>query len=65
MFFLPGSKGGYIFSYKDNVLSLIKAVADISARRAIYINDYMYIVGDNKVVVLNESDWERVNELTF
>jgi len=65
VFFLPGSKGGYIFSYKDNVISLVKAVADISARRAIYINDYMYIVGDDKVVVLNEADWEKVNELSF
>lgn len=65
VFFLPGSKGGYIFSYEDNVLSLTKAVADISARRAIYINDYMYIIGDNKIVVLNEADWETVSELSF
>ena len=65
VFFIPGSKGGYIFSYKDNVISLVKAVADVAARRAIYINDYMYIVGDDKVVVLNESDWEKVNELSL
>ncbi len=65
VFFLPGSKGGYVFSYKDDKLKLIKAVSEISARRAIYINDYLYIIGDDKIIVLNEKDWERVNELEF
>ncbi len=65
IFFLPGSKGGYVFSYKDDKLKLIKAVSEISARRAIYINDYLYIIGDDKIVVLNEKDWERVNEMKF
>jgi uncharacterized secreted protein with C-terminal beta-propeller domain len=65
IFFLPGSKGGYIFSYKGNQLRLTRAVSGISARRAIYINDYLYIIGENKIVVLNEIDWEKVNELEF
>jgi len=65
VFFLPGSRGGYVFSYQGNELKLTKAVADISARRAIYINDYMYIIGDNKLVVLNEVDWEQINQLEF
>jgi len=65
VFFLPGSKGGYVFSYKQDKLKLIKAVSEISARRAIYINDYLYIIGDDKIVVLNENDWERVNEMKF
>jgi uncharacterized secreted protein with C-terminal beta-propeller domain len=63
IFFLPGSKGGYIFSYKNNSLSLLKTVSEISAKRAIYINDYLYVIGDNKIVVLNELNWERVKEL--
>jgi uncharacterized secreted protein with C-terminal beta-propeller domain len=63
IFFLPGSKGGYIFSYKNSELELIKAVSDISARRAIFINDYLYVIGDDKIVVLNQTDWERVNKL--
>lgn len=65
IFFLPGSKGGYIFSYKDNQLKLTKAVSDIIAKRAIYINDYLYIIGDDKIVVLNELDWVKVNTLVF
>lgn len=63
IFFLPGSKGGYIFSYKNDRLELVKAVSEISARRALYIDDYLYIVSDNAITVLNEIDWTRVNEL--
>jgi len=63
IFFLPGGQGGYVFSYKDNKLELKRAVSDIQAKRAIYINDYLYIIGDSKVTVLNELNWEKVNEL--
>jgi uncharacterized secreted protein with C-terminal beta-propeller domain len=65
IFFLPGSRGGYIFSYKDNKLELKRAVSEISAKRAIYINDYLYIIGENKIVVLNELNWEKIKELEF
>ncbi len=63
IFFLPGSMGGYVFSYENDSLSLVKAVSDISAKRAVYIDDYLYIIGDNKVVVLDENTWDKVNEL--
>lgn len=65
VFFIPGSKGGYIFSYKGNKLELVKAVSQFTAKRAIYINDYLYIIGDAQIVVLNESDWSKVKELQF
>jgi uncharacterized secreted protein with C-terminal beta-propeller domain len=65
IFFLPGSNSGYVFSYADNKLELVKVVSDIQAKRAIYIGDNLYIVGDNKIVVVNELDWQVVNELEF
>jgi uncharacterized secreted protein with C-terminal beta-propeller domain len=65
VFFLPGKQGGYIFSYKDSDLKLARVVTDISARRAIYINDYMYIIGDDRLTVLNENNWTEVNNLTY
>jgi uncharacterized secreted protein with C-terminal beta-propeller domain len=65
VFFLPGGKGGYIFSYKHNELGLTRAVSEIMAKRAIYINDYLYIIGEDKITVLNEMDWSDVNELEF
>ncbi|MFA6193810.1 MAG: hypothetical protein WC726_03055, partial [Parcubacteria group bacterium] len=62
-FFLPGSKGGYIFSYAGDNLSLVKAVSDIQAQRAIYIDNFLYVIGENKLVVLDERSWEKVKEL--
>jgi uncharacterized secreted protein with C-terminal beta-propeller domain len=62
---LPGSKGGYVFSYRGDNLEMKRAVSNIVAKRAIYLDDYLYIIGEDKIVVLNELDWTRVNELTF
>ncbi len=42
-------------------MSDIKAV-DMPAVRAIYIDDYLYIIGD-RIVVFDERTWEKVNEL--
>ncbi|TSC81904.1 MAG: Secreted protein containing C-terminal beta-propeller domain distantly related to WD-40 repeat [Parcubacteria group bacterium Gr01-1014_20] len=63
IFFLPGGEGGYVFSYEGNTLSLKKAVSQIRSRRALYLNDYLYVVGDDRVVVLNEKSWETIKEL--
>jgi len=63
IFFLPGGKGGYVFSYNGDNLTLVKTVADIQAKRAIFINDFLYVVGENKLVVLDENSWEKVKEL--
>jgi len=70
IFFLPGSKGGYVFSYSDPVrsnqnykLMLKKAISQNLVKRAIYINDYLYIIADDKITVLNESDWQKASEL--
>lgn len=64
VFFMPGgNQGGYVFSYKDNELTLQKAVSNIQAQRALYINDYLYVVGSDKIAVLNEKTWEKEKEL--
>jgi uncharacterized secreted protein with C-terminal beta-propeller domain len=65
VFFLPGSQGGYVFSYKGDSLEMKRAISNIIAKRAIYLDDYLYVIGEDKIVVLNEIDWTRVNELTF
>lgn len=62
VFFLPGSQAGYVFSYDDG-LELEKAVNVRGARRAAYINNYMYILSDFEVVALDENDWSRVKTL--
>jgi len=63
IFFFPGSKGGYVFSYTGDNLKLEKTVADTQIKRAIYINDYLYVIGEDRLVVLDEKNWEKVGEL--
>ncbi len=65
IFFLPAGSNGYVFSYTNDTIELVKEIEDISADRALYINDYLYIVGDYKVVVLDENTWEEVSSLTL
>ncbi|MFA5136387.1 MAG: beta-propeller domain-containing protein [Patescibacteria group bacterium] len=63
VFFLPGTKGGYVFSYKGNKLNMVKAVSDFEVQRAIYINNYLYIIGQQSIVALDENNWQRIGEL--
>ena len=65
IFFLPAGQDGYIFSYTKDSISLTKVVSDISAKRAIFLDDYLYIVGENELTVLDEADWERVGSLEY
>ena len=61
VFFIPGGQGGYIFSYKGDDLSLKKAVSGYSVKRAIFLDDYFYVIGNQEIVVFDESDWSQIN----
>jgi len=63
VFFLPGGQGGYIFSYKDDKLKLLKTVSGYSVKRAVFLDDYLYVIAEDKIVVFNENDWTEVNML--
>lgn len=65
VFFVPGGQGGYILSYGGNKLTLQKAIDTISAKRALYIDNYLYIIGEQEIVVIDETSWERVGELSI
>ncbi len=65
VFFLPGGKGGYVFSYANDELKLVKTVADTGVKRAVYVNDYLYILSTGKVSVLDENTWEKVKEVSI
>ncbi len=62
IFFLPAGNHGYVFSY-SNGIELVKAVYN-PAVRALYINDYLYIIGDS-IAVYDEITWELVKEFKF
>jgi len=65
VFFLPASQGGYVISYDNYVLSLKKVVSGYGVKRALYLDHYMYIVGDNKITVFDENNWSTVKELNY
>ncbi|MBU2025175.1 beta-propeller domain-containing protein, partial [Patescibacteria group bacterium] len=63
IFFLPGSRGGYIFSWAKDELKLIKAVSQEEVKRAVYLDDYLYVIGERGLRVFNENDWAQAGEL--
>jgi uncharacterized secreted protein with C-terminal beta-propeller domain len=65
IFFLPGSRGGYFFSYKGGKLELKKALAGSAVKRAIYLGDFFYVLSDGKITVMSAQNFEKVNELSF
>lgn len=64
VFFIPGGQGGYIFSYA-NGLGLVKAIDATQVSRALYMDNYLYVITNDKIIVLNESNWERVKEFDY
>ena len=65
VFFMPGSKGGYVFSYENDQLKLVKAASQEQVQRAVFMNDFLYILSQNEVTVLNESNWQVVKQLSW
>lgn len=63
VFFIPGSQGGYVFSYAGDELSLQTAVAASRVKRALYIGDVLYVVGEESIVSYDENTWEKKGEL--
>lgn len=66
LFFMPGSTGGYIFLYDNNTLALKKSLSEnLQAKRAVYINDALYILGTQKMIVIDENTLEKSAELSL
>lgn len=63
IFFIPSGQGAYIFSYKDNALSLVKAIDVTNVKRALYINDNLYVLANDKIRIFDENTWEEIKEL--
>ena len=59
IFFIPTTKGGYIFSYSGKKLELKKVIPAYGVRRAIYIDDWLYIITRSKILVFDEYTWEK------
>jgi inhibitor of cysteine peptidase len=64
LFFIPSYSGGYLFSYKNNKIDLMKAVSGYDIKRALYVNDYIYIVSESKIVIFDK-EFNKINEISF
>ena len=62
-FFIPGAQGGYFFSYANNDLKLAFTLAESNVARAIYIDDYYYVIGNDSIKVLDLKTWKEVSAL--
>lgn len=65
LFFLPGTRGGYVFSYDDDAITLASALRGESIRRAVYIGDFWYFVGEEGIVSYAEEEWKPIGEMVF
>lgn len=65
IFFFPGVKGGYIFSYTDNVIKLIKTISNEDIQRAVYVGDLWYFVGEDGIVSYSENGWKKTGEVKW
>ena len=61
IFFIPAEGKGYIFSYSDNTLKEVKTIDNTNAKRALYINDTLFIIGNEKIVAIDQNTWEIKN----
>ncbi|RMD59959.1 hypothetical protein D6833_10710, partial [Candidatus Parcubacteria bacterium] len=68
VFFLPAGGKGFLFTYRGDTLKLARAVSQIAAERALYLNLFFYIVGEKKIVVLEEQQggkWKEIASLSW
>lgn len=63
IFFLPGGRGGYIFSYDQDQLKLVKAASQTAVKRAIYLDEYLYLIGEQEITVFDETNWQKIKTL--
>ncbi|WP_254527768.1 beta-propeller domain-containing protein [Natrinema gelatinilyticum] len=62
VFFMPGGEQSYVFDYTGGELEEVARV-DLggAGARAMYVDDYLYVFGENQAVVIDETNWEVVN----
>lgn len=64
IFFLPGSQGGYFFSYAGDKLAMVKAVSESNVKRSLYIGDVFYIVANDRISSWDSTTWNKLGEVS-
>ncbi len=62
-FFMPTSSGAYIVSYKNNQLNTLKYVDRFYAKRAVFVGDFIYLISNDEMLVLDMNSWEEIERI--
>ncbi|WP_267641799.1 beta-propeller domain-containing protein [Haloarchaeobius amylolyticus] len=62
-FFLPTERGGYVFGEDLDRKTFVRT--DAPATRAVYLDDYLYVFSESELVVVDETSWETVTEVSL
>jgi len=61
VFVIPAGDKAYIVDYSDDKeLKIVLKVTNIQATRSLYIDDYIYIIANTEIKVVDENTWEVV-----
>jgi len=64
VFFLPAGDSGVVMDYTNGSLAVEASIeTDGEARRARYVEDYLYVFADGGITVVNETTWEETARL--
>ncbi|MEM2250828.1 MAG: hypothetical protein QW626_01825 [Candidatus Hadarchaeales archaeon] len=65
VFFLPAGQNGYVFSYENAKISQVLKTEISEISRAVYLDDFLYLIGSRGIVVFDENTWQKVSEVAF
>lgn len=62
-FFIPASRNAYMFTYQDKSLSLTRVIDQPNIRRAVIIDDALYLIAPDQVTALSRNDFTEISRL--
>ena len=64
VFFLPAENRGLVVDYSGGQLDVVMDIeAENRVSRARYVDDYLYVFAGDEIIVVDQTEWERVKTL--
>ncbi|MBW9222771.1 beta-propeller domain-containing protein [Methanothermococcus sp. SCGC AD-155-C09] len=61
---IPANNHGYVFKIENNKITLkMDDKHKTRVLRSLYINNYLYILSDNEIHIINMDNWELINKI--
>ena len=65
LFFIPGARGGHIFSRAADQLSFLKTAGTINAERAFFEGRNLYLAGESGIEIFGGDDFAKISSVKF